>query len=127
MRVASESDRRDVPRWALWLVAVICFGPSALTWVLGVLSMPIWIGMLTAVLAQPERFAHDPSATPWVAALPIGLVIGGLTFTVLPLAGTALLLAKSWRFLLASSVRSDVESRRSRRRREHRDDWRLDA
>ena len=77
MRVDSESDRRDVPRWALWLVAVVCFGPLALTWLLGVLLVPFWIGMLSVLLTEPERFAHDPSATIWVAALPIGLVIGG--------------------------------------------------
>jgi hypothetical protein len=187
MRVASESDPRDVPRWALWLVAVVCFGPLTLTWLLGVLVTPIWIGMLAALLAEPELFAHDPSATPWVVALPIVLVVGGLigligiirvltlsrrerpkshrlftigmvavglvtlltfhwplfgaefsdfaylisvgglTYTVLPFAGTAWLLAKSWRFLLARSVRPDVESRRSGFRRERHDDWRLDA
>jgi hypothetical protein len=68
MRIDTTSDRRQMPRWALWLVAVVCFGPLTLMW----------------------------------------------------------LLAKSWRFLLARSVRPDVE-RRSRLRREHRDDWRLDA
>jgi len=78
MRVESESDRREIPRWALWLVAVVCFGPLTLTWLLGVLVTPIWIAMLTALLAEPERFAHDPDANIWVVALPIGLVIGGL-------------------------------------------------
>jgi len=78
MRIDSESDRSDMPTWALWLVAVVCFGPLTLTWLLGVLMTPIWIGMLTALLVEPERFAHDPSATPWIVALPIGLVIGGL-------------------------------------------------
>ena len=186
MRVASESDRRDVPRWALWLVAVICFGPLTLVWLLGVLMTPIWIGMLAALLAEPERFAHDPSATAWVVALPIALVIGGLigligivrvltlsrrerpkshrsftigmvafglvtvlsftwpivgaefsdfaylisvgglTYTVLPLAGASWLLAKSWRFLLAGPGRTNVK-KRMRLRRERRDDWRLDA
>jgi hypothetical protein len=181
MRVDHESDRRDVPRWALWLVAAVCFGPLTLTWLLGVLFTPFWIGMLAALLAEPERFAHDPDTTIWVVALPIGLVIGGLLglvgvvrlltlprqerpkshriFTVgmvavglgtalvfnqpfvegeifdlsevisvaglvylmLPFAGATWLLAKSWRFLLAGPVRADVE------RREHRDDWRLDA
>jgi hypothetical protein len=53
--------------------------------------------------------------------------VRGLVYLVLPFAGTAWLLAKSWRFLLAGSVRPDVESRSSRVRRERRDDWRLDA
>ena len=78
MRVDTESDRREMPRWALWLVAVVCFGPLTLLWLLGVLITPIWIGMLTALLAEPERFGSDPSAGVWVVAFPIGLVIGGL-------------------------------------------------
>lgn len=187
MRIASESDRRDIPRWALWLVAVVCFGPLTLTWLLGVLLLPFWVGMLGVLRAEPERFADDPSATPWVAALPIGLVIGGfigliglvrvltlsrrerpqshrlftigmfavglitlLTFNqpfvaggisdlsdvisvagfvylLLPLTGAAWLLAKSWQFLLAASVRPHVESRGSTIRRNRGDDWRLDA
>lgn len=187
MRIDSESDRRDGLRWVLWLVAVVCFGPLTLIWLLGVLMTPIWIAMLAALIAEPERFAHDPSATPWVVALPIALVIGGLIgligivrvltlsrherpkshrlftigmvavglltllsfdwplvgpefsdfaywvsvsgliYTLLPFAGAAWLLAKSWRFLLADSVLPDVASRRSRQRRERRDDWRLDA
>ena len=70
-------DRRDVPRWVLWLVAVVCFGPLTLTWLLGVLLVPFWVGMIGIQLARPERFADD-SATIWDIALPIGLVIGGL-------------------------------------------------
>src|SRR6185503_2615473 len=181
MRVDDESDRRDVPRWALWLVAVVCFVPLTLMWLLGLLYVLLWIGMM------PERLTHDPSATIWDVAWPVGwwvlggfiglvglvrvltlsrreppkshrlftigmvavglvtllsfhwplvgaefsdfvylISVGGLTYTVLPFAGAAWLLAKSWRFLLAGSVRPDVESR-SRLRREHRDDWRLDA
>ena len=50
-----------------------------------------------------------------------------LVYAVLPFAGAAWLLAKSWRFLLAGPVRQDVESRSSRIRRERRDDWRLDT
>lgn len=188
MRSANETDSDDVPRVALWLVAVICFGPSVLTWLLGVLLLPFWIGMLFALLEQPEGFAHDPSANVWVLALPIGLVLGGFIgligvvrvltlsrrerpkshriFTIgmvaigltavlsfdfprfagdssdfvdgrnvaaflvyfgLPFGGAAWLLAKSWRFLVAGSAGSDVESRRSRIKHESRDDWRLDA
>ena len=123
MRVDTELGLRDPPRWALWLVTVICFGPLTLTWLLGVLLTPIWIAMLTALLAEPERFGYDPSATVWVVALPIGLVIGGC----IGLIGVVLPLAASWRFLLAGRVHADVESRRPRIKREHRDDWRLDA
>lgn len=78
MRIDIESDRRELPRWTLWLVAVVCFGPLTLMWLLGVLIMPIWIAMLTALLAEPDRFAHDPDVGTWVVALPIGLVLGGL-------------------------------------------------
>ena len=78
MRVDTESECRDMPLWALWLVAVVCFGPLTLMWLLGVLITPIWIAMLTALLAEPDRFAHDQDASIWVVALPIGLVIGGL-------------------------------------------------
>ena len=186
MRIVSESDRREMPRWALWLVAVVCFGPLTLTWLLGVLLLPFWIGMLRVLILEPEHFAHDPSANVWVVALPIGLVIGGLiglvglvrvltvsrrerpkshrlftigmvavglvtmlvfnqpfvggiselsgvvssgslVYLVLPFTGAAWLLAKSWQFLLAASVRPDVASRGSTIRRERRDDWRLDA
>jgi hypothetical protein len=183
MRVDTGSDRREIPRWALWLVAVVCFGPLTLTWLLGVLMTPIWIAMLTALLAAPEQFAHDPDANIWVFALPIGLVIGGLIgligiirvltlsrrerpkshrfFTIgmvavglvtaltfnqpyveegtfdfsavisvaglvgvlLPVMGAALLLATSWRLLIAAPV----GAHRSRIQREHRDEWRLDA
>jgi hypothetical protein len=187
MRVETEFHRRETPRWALWLVTVVCFGPVTLIWLLGVLLTPIWIAMLAALIAEPERFAHDASATSWIVALPIALVIGGLIgligivrvltlsrherpkshrlftigmvavglvtllsfdwplvgpefsdfadlvsvggliYTLLPFAGAAWLLAKSWRLLLAGSARQGVESGSSRLRRERRDDWRLDA
>ena len=52
--------------------------------------------------------------------------VGGLIYTVLPLAGASWLLAKSWRFLLADRGGVNVE-RRTRLGRERRDDWRLDA
>jgi len=186
MRVDTESDRREMPLWALWLVAVVCFGPLTLMWLLGVLLLPFWVEMLVTQLAEPERFAPAPDASMWVTAVPIAWVIGGLigligiirvltlarrerpkshrfftigmvalglatllsfhwplvgaefsdlaylisvgglTYTVLPFAGAAWLLVKSWRFLLAGSVRPDGDSR-SRVKREHRDDWRLDA
>ena len=75
MRTASEFAVPDVPRWSLWLVAVVCFGPLAGVLFLGVLILPIWIGMLAVLLAEPERFAHDPSVTIWVVVWPIGLVL----------------------------------------------------
>jgi hypothetical protein len=74
MRTVSKTDVRDVPRWALWLVAVVCFGPLTLMWLLGVLFVPLWVLMTSG---QPERFAHDPSVTIWEIAWPIGFVIGG--------------------------------------------------
>jgi hypothetical protein len=94
MRVPSESERRDVPRWALWLMAVVCFVPLTRSRVFRLRILDV------------RRRAHlHGSSVRWrgVAA------------------------AKSWRFLFAGSVRPDVESRHSRLRHEHRDDWRLDA
>ena len=187
MRTDSESDRRDAPRWALWLVAVVCFGPLTLMWLLGVLYVALWAAILAPQLAQPELLPVDLSELAgelvWSIAQVIGgsvglvglvrvltlsrrerpkshriftigmVVIGlltalffeqpfveggmpdvseivsfaGLAYLVLPFIGAAWLLAKSWRFLLASSVWPDVESRGSTIKRERRDDWRLDA
>ena len=55
------------------------------------------------------------------------LSIGGLIYFVFPYAGAAYVLLKSRPFLFAGAVCSDVSMRGSRIRREHRDDWRLDA
>ncbi len=160
MRTATESDVPSVPRWSLWLVATLCFGPLTGVLLLGVLVLPFWVGMLAALLIEPERFAHDLSI--WHIAWPIALVISGLiglvglvrvltlsrreqptshrvftlamvavgltalmifdlpivagvfsdfsdgvpvagvaVYIVLPFAGAAWLLAKSWRFLIA--------------------------
>lgn len=189
MRPDSKADVDDVPRWALWLVAVVCFGPLTLMWLLGLLYVWFWVAMIAVRLAEPERFAQDPSVAIWDVAWPvgwwvtggliglvglvrvltlsrrerpkshrvftIGMVTVGLTtllifdlpmiadptpafsdalslvgpvvYAVLPFTGAAWLLAKSWTFLLAASVRPGVESRGSTIRRERRDDWRLDA
>jgi hypothetical protein len=54
-------------------------------------------------------------------------VAGLLIPLVLPLAGTAWLLVKSRRILLAGPVYDDTDGRRSRTGRERYDDWRLDA
>lgn len=186
MRVDTESDRREMPRWALWLVAVVCFGPLTLMWLLGVVYVVVWVAILAPQLAQPEPFAVDVSELlrdlVWSFAQVIGGCIGlvglvrvltlsrrarpkhhrvftigmvvigllaalsfhqpfteggmldisaiisiwGLVYLVLPFTGAAWLLAKSRRFLLAATVRTDAE-RRPRVRRERRDDWRLDA
>jgi len=77
MQFVSGAEIDDVPRWLSWLVALVCFGPLTLTWLLGVLLLPLWIGMLAELLSEPEQFAHDPSATVGTFALPFGLVIGG--------------------------------------------------
>lgn len=189
MRTVNNADVNDVPRWALWLVALVSFGPLTLMWLLGVLYLWFWFGLIAVRLGEPERVAHVPSVTIWDVAWPVGwCVIGGfiglfglvrvltlsrrerpkshriftigtvavglttllifdlpmivdptpafsdglslvgpVVYAVLPFTGAAWLLAKSWRFLLAGSVRPDVESRSSRIRRERRDDWRLDA
>lgn len=184
MRSAIGHRRTDVPRWLLWLVAVVCFGPLLVVWWFGALLVPIWVVLLAAEIAQPERFAHEPPEALWSAASAIACVVGGgiglagllrvltvrerprrhrvftlgavavglaalLLFEIptlrgdlsdlrdgeniagflfsfgLPLIGTAWLLATSWRFLLAS--RGPESGQRPRIRREHFDDWRLDA
>jgi hypothetical protein len=104
--------------------------------------LPFWVDMLVTQVAEPERFAPALDVSVGLATLVtfhwplVGaefsdfaylLSAGGLSYTVLPIAGAPWLLTKSWRALLAGSVRPDVEGRRSRLRREHRDDWRLDA
>ena len=167
----------DASRWPLWLVALICFGPLTPIWLLGVLVMPFWVGVILLELTEPERLPDDVI---WDAALPGGLVIGGfvglvglvrmltlprqrpeshrvftlamvavglmtlllslgipnfsdlfsvggLIYFVFPYAGAIYVLLKSRPFLFAGAGCSDVSMRGSRIRREHRDDWRLDA
>ena len=77
MRVASESDRREVPCWALWLVAVVCFGPLTLMWLLGVLYVVLWAVILAPQLAQPELLGVELSELVRELAWSIAQVIGG--------------------------------------------------
>jgi hypothetical protein len=161
MRTEPESGARDVPRWSLWLVAIVCFGPLALIVLLGVFALPLWIGMAGAYLAEPERFSSELSGSLGDVVWPIALVVSGLiglagllrvltisrrsrpkstrvvtigmvavglvalaifdfsvlvgvgsdlvesipgiaVYMVLPFAGAAWLVSKSWRFLVAS-------------------------
>jgi hypothetical protein len=186
MRTDSKADVDDVPRWALWLVALVCFGPLTFMWLLGVLYLLLWVAILVPQLAQPESLGVELSELLRELVWPIAEVIGGfiglvgvvrvltpsrrerakshriftigmvviglltalffhqpfveggmpdvseivsvagVAYLVLPFTGAVWLLARSWQFLLAASVRTDVESR-PRVRRERRDDWRLDA
>ena len=166
MRTTVEFDVPVAPRWCLWLVAVVCFGPLAAVWLLGALALPLWVGMLAAQLMEPERFAHELAGSIWDFVWPIALVISGLiglvglvrvltlsrrerpeshrvvtiamvavgltallifdlpiaigvlsdfsegipvaaiaVYMLLPFAGAVWLLSKSWRFLLAVTVR----------------------
>jgi hypothetical protein len=187
MRSASKSEIDDVPRYALWLVALVCFAPLTFMWLLGLLYVLLWVAIVAVQLTQPERLGVELSELIWELASPIAQVIAGfiglvglvrvltlsrrerpkshriftigmvvvglltalffhqpfgergmpdvqeivsvagLVFLVLPFTGAAWLLAKSWRLLLAGPVRTDVEIRRPRIKRERRDDWRLDA
>ena len=162
MRGLARSKLDDVPRWSMWLVACVCFGPLIAQWLLGVLMFPFWILMLAFQVAPPQPVASDPSVSMWDFAWPMALVLcGGIglvgllrvltlshrrrptshrlftlgmvaaglvpllvfdawivvgtlsdlsagipvaglfIFLVLPFAGAAWLLAKSWRFLFA--------------------------
>jgi hypothetical protein len=59
MRTVSNSDV-DVPRWALWLVAVVCFGPLTCVWLLGVLYSVFWLPLLLAMqVGEPSGFPDD--------------------------------------------------------------------
>ena len=77
MRTCDESELRTAPRWSLWLVALICFGPLTALWLLGLLLVPLWILLIAVQLAQPEHFAHEWPETIWYTALPVAYVIAG--------------------------------------------------
>jgi hypothetical protein len=187
MRTPIELHRLDVPSWSLWLVAGICFGPLILVWFLGVLLVPVWVGLIIAGVSAPEHFSHESHEAIWpsvsaiayvfaggiglagllrVLTLPrerpkrhrvytIGIVAVGLAalllfdlpslngvladfleggnttaflvYVGLPFTGAAWLLVTSWPFLLAGPVEPGRERRERTVKREHRDDWRLDA
>jgi hypothetical protein len=77
MRSTDKSQVHDVPRWLLWLVALVCFGPLTVQWLLGVLIFPFWVEMLAFQIAEPERFLNDASVSIWDFAWPMGFVISG--------------------------------------------------
>jgi hypothetical protein len=77
MRTDSKADVDDVPRWALWLVAVVCFGPLTLMWLLGVLYVVLWVAILVPQLAQPEPLPVELSELVRELAWSIAQVIGG--------------------------------------------------
>ena len=73
MRTVSNPNLNDVPRWALWLVAVVCLGPLTLVWLMGALLLPLWVAMRIGFQqTEPERFA-DLAWDAW----PIACVAGG--------------------------------------------------
>lgn len=74
---ADESERHHSPRWILWLVAVVCFGPLTTIWLLGALLSPFWVATLALQVAEPQRFAHEPSSTMWDTLWPIICVVTG--------------------------------------------------
>jgi hypothetical protein len=77
MRAANEAEFADVPRWALWLVAVVCLGPLTLMWLLGILYLVLWVAILAPQLVQPEPLGVEPSEVIREIAWPIAQVIGG--------------------------------------------------
>jgi len=76
MRSVAEAEVAAAPRCLLWLVALVCFGPLTVQWLLGVLIFPFWVGMLAFQIAEPERF-NDPSVSLWDFVWPMGFVISG--------------------------------------------------
>ena len=93
MRSVDPPEPRDVPRWLLWLVTCVCFGPLTAVLALGVLMVPLWTVMFVMGLADPERFADAAGTSVWVAFWPICYVLGGLV----GLAGLLRVLAPSRR------------------------------
>jgi hypothetical protein len=77
MRFANEGSRSDVPGWSLWLVAAVCFGPLLLIWMLGVLLVPVWVGLVIVQLVRPEQFAHESPEALWSPVSAIAYVVGG--------------------------------------------------
>jgi hypothetical protein len=78
MRNEPESDAREVSRWSLWLVAIVCFGPLALIVLLGVFALPLWFGMAAAYVGEPERLSHELPGSLRDVVWPIALVVSGL-------------------------------------------------
>jgi hypothetical protein len=79
MGLASSSHHDDRPRWSLYLVALVCFGPLALIVLLGLLvAVPTWIGNIAEEIPEPERFSNPTSGTIWDDIWPILLVVSGL-------------------------------------------------
>jgi hypothetical protein len=73
MRTVAKADVDVTPRWALWLVAVVCLGPVTIVWLTGALLLPFWIAMRIGFeQAGPERF-DDWIWEPW----PFACVGGG--------------------------------------------------
>ena len=125
MREPIELHGLDARIWSLWLVAI--FGPLVLLGLLGVVLVPVWTWMICVQLAGPERFAHDAVSIS-AAALPMAYVAAGfMVYLGLPLTAAAWLLARAWRSRRKGLVLPDRERPRQRSKREHRDDWRLDA
>lgn len=112
MRTIRPAEAADGVHCTLWLVAVVCFGP------------------LTLALSRRERpKSHRYFTIAMVAVGLLGLVsfnlygggvgelpdlsVGFFVYVVLPFAGAAWLLAKSWRFLLAPPCRFGLVPSRS--------------
>jgi hypothetical protein len=101
--VGSASLMRSVMRLksrvAPCVVATACFSLLLLVLALGVLALPMWVSMLVAKIAQPERFAVDEPI--WPIVLSIIEVLSGVA-GILGLLRTLALLRK----------RAAVQSRR---------------
>jgi len=78
MRPAIKSEADDVPRWILWIVALVSFGPVMALWLLGVLYSLFWAGWLVVAFTDPERLpATFLSDELWELVWPMGLVVSG--------------------------------------------------
>ena len=78
MRSTSDPGARSVSSRALCVVAVVCFAPLVLVLVLGLVAVPVWVGMIAMHLAEPERFSPEVSGTIWDGVWPLALVLSGL-------------------------------------------------
>jgi hypothetical protein len=60
-------------RWLIYAEVMICFGTLALTWLFGLVLLPVWLGMMSAGIRDP---VHNPGALT-VPLLPTLAVIAG--------------------------------------------------
>ena len=62
---------------ALWIEAIICFGPLSFVLLLGVIFVPLWLAMLAATLTGAAQWVDDAGVSGWRIVWPVLFVVGG--------------------------------------------------